>query len=1045
MWLFDRLLTASVSCEAPVAARLRGPLNLAALDAAIGFVHARHEGMRTRFPCFDDVPWQVIDGYVPVRVGLVDFSGLSRAERELELASVAARVSAKPFDLAAGPLSRTVVVRLGHDDHVVLWCVHHLAADLWSMDLMASEFSAGYQRAGQGVPPRFPPLTCQPAELGIRQRSRLTPGRMQRQRRYWRDHLAGSSCVPLPADHPRPPLPGLGSRVHQASLDPGLSDGLRRLSREQGVTLFAVLLGALGALVHRWTGHDDLVVVSVTAGRRSRAAEQVVGMLTECLVVRINMAGDPGFTELVARAGAAALDAFDHSSLPFAEIVGQIDPGRELEPSPLRQVGLSLSNTPRSQPPVTGLRIEAIPESPAELGISEADLWLDVFDNGVSPLAVRLQLDDRLFEPESLRLTMQRFTTLLRCVVARPATRLSGLPLLGEEERCSQDRWGRGELAWGGACAGGDPVPDSPRAGTLSGWLDEVRRREPDKIAITCAATQLTYRALAVCVERLAQRLHSAGIGQGDLVYVRSRDPVAGLAGGLAVARAGAIMAWSAHDAAIPGEAGLPAALQLGLGPVMRERAAGGPAQAELEFCPSPGLARTGPLAAVPPDHLSCFVTCGGRLVGYPNRMLRAMATMTARRLGGLACGRVLVCAQPGWSVYPAELLVLLMAGCQLVLGTTPGDGSPGNPDDTDGPGRAGCPVMLVPSGLAESWMSAGWRAPRTTVIMTDSGLPAAAARALANAGTPAWIRYAPAGVPGWVAMSPVRLPADAERGRLVYGRPLGVPQVRVLDQELRPALTGTEGGVCLGGDVLPWGFVSQPGETARSFVPDPEGSGRRLWLTGERARFRWDGILEPATSCDSCFEVAGYWVNPAEVERCIAGHPGVAEAAVRLLSLTADGGVLVPAVVAFVVPATEPCPSAEEILRFAAARLPWYAVPAVLARVGAIPRRADGTPDRRLLPSPDAVLPAGKRMPGTPTAVAVADLFRALLGTGPVYHDDNFFRLGGTSMDAVRLSSAIRRRFGVDVPLYELMTAPTTAGVAEAVEAARARRPVTE
>jgi acyl carrier protein len=430
MWLFDRLLEASVSYDAPISARLRGPLSLSALDAALGRVLARHESLRTRFPCRDGVPGQVIDPYQPRRIALVDLSGLGRPGRERALASVVSRLAAAPFDLPAGPVCRATVVRLAPDDHVLVLAVHHLAADLWSAALIIDELSAAYRGACRGTSAALPPLRLQAAELGAQQRARLTPQRLARERDYWRRRLAGAACVVLPADHPRPAGPGLRSHVRQVRLTPDLSQALRELGRSQGVTLFAVLLAGLHALIWRWAGHADLVTNSVTAGRRGRGAERVVGMLTECLILRSDASGDPAFRELAGRIHEVTLDALDHCPLPFAEVVAVTDPGRDLEPSLLRQIGFSLHNTPRPRPFEAGLVIEGLPEAAPGTGISEADLWLEVFDDGAGPLEMRLQMDDQLFEPASVRLTARRIEVLLTAAAARPTIPLSQLPLL---------------------------------------------------------------------------------------------------------------------------------------------------------------------------------------------------------------------------------------------------------------------------------------------------------------------------------------------------------------------------------------------------------------------------------------------------------------------------------------------------------------------------------------------------------------------------------------------------------------------------------------
>ncbi|MYW94292.1 hypothetical protein G3I59_27755 [Amycolatopsis rubida] len=425
MWLVDRLFPASVADDEPVMARVRGPLNIPALDAAVGVAASRHESLRTRFPLRDGAPGQVVDPYTPARIRILDLAGPGAPP----LAAVVAQERARPFALESGSPFRAGVLRLAPEDHVILLSVHHLAADLWSIAVLLEELSSAYSSACAGRPHRLQPPLGQPAELGRRQRRRLTPARMSALRERCRDRLGGVRPVDLPSDRPRRALPNLGSHSRESVLDHELSTGLRRLGAAEAVTLFGTLLAGLHALISRWSGAADFAVVSVSAGRHGSETERTVGLLTECLVLRLSAPGDPTFRELLAAARDSALDAFDAAKLPFAEVVALLDPARDREPSPLRQFGLSVHNVPRAKTPLPGLAPAALPEPEpgASAGRSEADLWLEVFDSGHGELPIRLQLDDVLFAPASLPLVEQLLVALLRDAVARPEARISEL------------------------------------------------------------------------------------------------------------------------------------------------------------------------------------------------------------------------------------------------------------------------------------------------------------------------------------------------------------------------------------------------------------------------------------------------------------------------------------------------------------------------------------------------------------------------------------------------------------------------------------------
>jgi acyl-CoA synthetase (AMP-forming)/AMP-acid ligase II/acyl carrier protein len=301
--------------------------------------------------------------------------------------------------------------------------------------------------------------------------------------------------------------------------------------------------------------------------------------------------------------------------------------------------------------------------------------------------------------------------------------------------------------------------------------------------------------------------------------------------------------------------------------------------------------------------------------------------------------------------------------------------------------------------------------------------------------GVPACTGYAPADVPCWVTVRLTARSAGDERGRPDYGKPTGTPQLRVAGEAPGPAPAGTAGEVCLAGPAMPWGFLGRPAQTAWRFAPDPEGVGGRVWRTGELARFRHDGTLEAAGASADWVELGGRWINLAEVESVLSAGPGAARAEVSVRDLPADGDVIVPRLVARIWPSDPGGElSAAGLRRFAARRLPWYAIPSVFFQAGDGPEQPDGGAAGR----GDTLLRQARRRPGDPAAREVAGLIGALLGQQQVYLEDNFFRLGGTSVDALRLCAALRDRFGADIPLYDVMTAPTVGGITRAVQAAR-------
>lgn len=429
-WLVDLLVDDDRAATDPTVVRLVGPLSMAALHDAWTALTARHDSLRTGFPTSDGVASQVIHDSLPRRlpIGWVD---LTEGEPPTGAALGRAIDSAArlPFDSSSPPLWRVLVVRTSAEDHVLALTLHHLIADLWSVTVVIDEFCTLYSAALDARPLRLPASPAQPVELaargagGPRRRAALTS--------WWREQLAGAEPVVLPTLVPRSHLPRLSSCVHESALPAALSDALRAAARGAGTTLLPVLLSGFAALVGRWSGASDITVVSVFAGRRGRDTERTVGLLTECLVLRLDLDGDPEFRELVRRSTEVVIDALDHAAVPFVDLVSIADPARDREPSPLRQLGLSLHNVPAARPGLAGVTAAPPPPTPRRDGTSEADIWLEVFDQGRGPLGLRLQMDDLLFDTAVCADFTGSFTALLTAAARDGGVRVSRLPVTG--------------------------------------------------------------------------------------------------------------------------------------------------------------------------------------------------------------------------------------------------------------------------------------------------------------------------------------------------------------------------------------------------------------------------------------------------------------------------------------------------------------------------------------------------------------------------------------------------------------------------------------
>ena len=326
LWFLDRLLPNKATYNIPALWRLRGQLDAPALERSLNEVVARHEALRTRFVLSSDEPVQVIEPPSAVTVPVVDLSAMPPAEREARARQLTDSDACQPFDLETGPLLRAQLLRLAAEEHLLLLSVHHIASDGWSMGVLWRELSSAYSALVSGQRPDLPRLPVQYADYAVWQRECLQGEALEQQLAYWREKLADLSTLELPTDRPRPPVPSNQGAHFAFDLPAPLSQALKELSRREGATLFMTLLAAFQVLLHRYSGQEDIAVGTPIAGRRRTELEGLIGFFVNTLVLRSDLAGNPTFTEFLARVRDSALGAYAHQDIPFEKLVAELLP-----------------------------------------------------------------------------------------------------------------------------------------------------------------------------------------------------------------------------------------------------------------------------------------------------------------------------------------------------------------------------------------------------------------------------------------------------------------------------------------------------------------------------------------------------------------------------------------------------------------------------------------------------------------------------------------------------------------------------------------------
>ncbi|WP_179230471.1 condensation domain-containing protein [Streptomyces sp. CS227] len=978
LWLQNRIDPGQAAYNVTAAVRLRGPLDVGALERALGTVVERHEALRTVFDLDEGEPVQVIGPTAPLRVTVTD------ATPE-DYEKIAREELAAPFDLRQGPLIRLSLLRLGERDHVALLVMHHIVTDGASSGIFFQELTAAYQAHLAGHEPRFAELPIQYADFAVWQREHLTGDRLRRLTGYWSKALAGAVPCELPTDRPRPAVLSDRGGTHHFTIPRALVHRLETLARRKNATPFMVLLAAFSVLLARYSGQHDITVTSPMSGRTRPELEGLIGYFVNPLMLRTDLSGDPDFCGLLDRVRGVCLGAYQHQELPFEQATDLLRRQGASARLPGAQVMLVLQAKAPVRWESAGLEFEM---AHIDTGTAKADLALDVRPGDAGHHVV-LQYSADLFDASTAERLGAHFLSLLEAVAERPERPVSELPLLPAEEREALLAAGNGPEA--------EPVD-----GRVPEAMAEWALRTPDAPAVVAGDGALDHAGLDRRAGELARVLRRSGVRAGTPVVLAVPPSCALVVGALAVLKAGG--APLAVDPSLPEETVRRAVAASGARVVL---AGDGPRTVDTPGDPAGHGAEEAALLSWAPSPEGAVAITG---LGHG-------AVLTAAR--DVAVQLSLTGSDRWWcgSKRPEHLLrqmfPVLLRGAALVL--------PGAPEEEFATasvlslaGVAPGELPVPPGTATRVVVGDAPDAARRAVELVGDG-PARVVRLLdlpETAGPVAWGELGPAGGAGaWR-----RLPGHG---------------LHVLDGRLEPVPPGVTGELCVAGPVL--GFGDRPRAGDPRLVPDPHASrpGPLLLRTGERARRLPDGTLDLLGRADGLFLVDGLRLDLREAESVLGTLPGVGACAV-LPHPTACGGTRP---VAYVVAAPGERLDVPTLLGALAKDLPAMALPTAVVPLDALPRTAAGEVDAAALPLPDAAPTggegAGHIAPRTPLESEIARIWEEVLEVENVGANDNFFDLGGHSLTAVRLASRIRDDLGVDLAIRDLYADFTVAEAA--------------
>ncbi|MBV9820813.1 MAG: amino acid adenylation domain-containing protein, partial [Actinobacteria bacterium] len=920
VWLHAALAPDSIAYHTQTTIRIAGPFDPDVFDRVITELGRRHAILRTTYAQDGDQLWQLVHDPEPVRATRIDLTDLTDpAVRRTRVEELIEQELRRPFDLARLPLLRWTLIKLATDEHEVVLVEHHMVHDGWSFALLMRELKALYNAYARSEPSPLAEPAVQYADFASWQREQLaalesTSGSVfGHQLEYWRKQLEGMPApLSLLPDRPRPNVQTFRGNTLRIELPARLPGAVRAFCRTHRLTLFSTMYAAFAALLHRYTGEQDVCIGSAYANRQIAATQDAVGMFVNAVVQRCEVTPELPFVELARQAQAVVFEAAQHQELPFVELVRALNPQRDAAVQPMVQVLFSVNDSPLPELDLAGATGTVYERGN---GSAKTDLDVVVIPRAESQTADSGQVDERilllweynadLFDEHTMRQMADRYLRLLDAAVLAPLTAVADLPLLTptEEQRETEPA--------------GEPLPVRDVAHAVL----RQAAADPDAVAVRSDAGTLSYRELAGRARRLASRLRADGLGNGDVVAVLlPRGPQ------LVIAELAVLLAGAAF---LPLEPGTPAdrisfcctdaEVRVAIG----DRSAAVPAAVAVVPVPDDGPldGAEGELPAARGDQPAYVIYTSGS-TGRPKGVTvsrTSMANLVGWHLEQFQLGpadRAVLFASPAFDVSIGEIWPALAAGASLRVPAEEVRLVPARLRDWLAEHRI--TVADLPTTLAESLVALPDPPPSLRLLLTGGD------RLTAGRGPDTPYRVVNAYGPTEATVTATWAEVGTETTLPGIGRPLPGVSAHVLDERMRPVPAGIAGELYLGGVGLALGYLNRPDLTAESFVPDPfGGSGTRLYRTGDRVRRAADGSLEFLGRTDAQIKLRGYRIEPGEVAAALRRVPGVAQAHVALAR--PPGGT--PQLVGYLVgDGTAPEPA--ELRRTLATALPAYMVP---------------------------------------------------------------------------------------------------------------------
>ncbi len=1077
LWFLEQLEETNAAYNLFGALRLKGVLHIEALSNSINAIIARHEVLRTNFKAQAGKPVQIIKNvssgqYLEIKILDID--------PDTEINQLINQEAKTPFNLSQDNLIRVSLIPVAKEENILLFTMHHIISDGWSLDIFIKELSIFYQSYCQGETPSLTPLDIQYADFAVWQNNYLQGKIIENQVNYWKNQLMGiPPLLELPTDYPRPPKQTFNGHYQTFRLNQELTEKLKELSQENGATLFMTLLSIWGLLLSRYSRQEDIVIGSPIANRNRSEIEPLIGFFVNTLVMRIDYSNDLNVNQLIEQVKQICLEAYQHQDIPFEKLVEELQPERNLSHTPLFQVMFILQNANNQGLQLPGLDLEILDR---EHTVAKFDLTLSMKETQ-GELTGEIEYNTDLFEASTIERMVVHFQELLVAIATNPSQSVQKIPLVTEKEKKQLlSDWNETEANY-------------PKDKCLHQLFEEQVLNTPDAVAIEFNDNQLTYSQLNEKANQLAYYLQQLGVKPKDLVAIcmeRSIEMVIGL---LAILKVGGT--YIPLDPAYPSErinyilehsqrllrpSGSPLAprrkpprpqwthrkttepaLTVGQVEVIltqskegktsttsvtRKEARGNSKKYTIidinTIFSLPAPCSQHPTPNTPhltPQDLAYIIYTSGSTgkpkgVEISHQAIVNFLWSMAQQPGINSDDVLLSVTTLSFDIAGLELFLPLITGAKVVLVSreTAIDGVALS-EQID---QCNASIMQATPVTWQMLIDAGWKGKKDLKILCGGeALSQTLAKELLIKSSELWNMYGPTETTVWSMIEKI----ETEKN-ITIGRPINNTQIYILDNHLQPVPVGIPGELYIGGDGLARGYVNRPDLTEERFINSPffqggsreQGVREKIYKTGDLAKYLPNGKIEYIGRSDYQVKIRGFRIELGEIESQLNQYIGIKNAVV-IAKKEASG---INRLVAYYVPKQDSDVTDKNLREFVKKKLPDYMIPSAFVALEEFPLTPNGKINRKALPELDEfVLSDNDNFvpPQTETEQAIAAIWSEVLGLNSVSINSNFFELGGHSLLATQVISKIQEILKVEVPIKHLFENPTIETFSRAIE----------